>query len=232
MIWYSTNSDLIYKKKSIVFNIHRNYLALDRIDRHLVWDNCAKTNLAKLTTKKIYICGSLLFYPRVKPNRMQDDKSFRVLLFDVTPQEDTSNDDFPNPNQAMNTIREIVKVIEDLKLESNKVMKLFIKPKRTYQKYHSSEYVQYIRVLHKQRKLKLLNHTENLYKVINSADLVICFPWTSPAVIARELGVESVYYVSDSNKEWKLEHTRNIKLIRNEIALKRFVRKCLSAELK
>jgi polysaccharide biosynthesis PFTS motif protein len=229
MIWYSTNSDLMYKKNIKTFKIQNNYLSLDRIDRHLVWDKYAEKTLAKMTSKPIFVSGSLLFYPKNFTNKSTKEEFFKVLLFDVTPNEGMTEEDFLNTNQAIQTIREIINSVTRFNANSNRELKLFIKPKRRYSKSHSSEYMNYISTLRRQNLLKLIHHSSNLYEIINDSHLVICFPWTSPAVIAKELRVQAVYYVSDKEYVWNLIERRDIVLLRREIDLYYFIKKNLVA---
>jgi polysaccharide biosynthesis PFTS motif protein len=227
MIWYSTNSDLIYKKEVKTFKIQNNYLCLDRIDRHLVWDIYAKKTLAKMTSKQIFVSGSLLFYPKKTQNKRTDENSYRVLLFDVTPTEGMTREDFLNTSQAVHTIREIVNAVTKFNANSNKEIKLFIKPKRRYAKSHSGEYIRYIAKLKRQKEIRLIHYSSSLYEIINDSDLVICFPWTSPAVIAKEIRVNSVYYISDREYNWNLIGRRDIILLRKENDLYHFIEKNL-----
>jgi hypothetical protein len=225
MIWYSTNSELIYKKKIKPFLIQNNYLSLDRIDCHLVWDEYAKTSMEKMTDKPIYSCGSLLFYPKPKIRIKKISPAYKILIFDITPADSSTEEDFVNPIRAVNTIRDIINVTDDLKSYSNIPIEISIKPKRKYSKSHSNMYLKHLKNLVSRKKIVLLNHSLNLYEVVSEADLVICFPWTSPALIARELGVNVIYYVSDVKKEWNLSQNRDIECIRSEQDLKVFIKK-------
>jgi polysaccharide biosynthesis PFTS motif protein len=217
----------MYKKDFKAFKIENNYLCLDQIDRHLVWDIYSKKTLAKMTKKQIFVSGSLLFYPKKVQNEKIKMNSYKVLLFDITPTGGMNKDDFLNTNQAINTVKEIVNVVNKFKSHSNKELNLFIKPKRKYSKSHSSEYIRYITKLQRLNEIRLIRYSSNLYEIINDSDLVICFPWTSPAVIAKEIGVKSVYYLSDSEYNWNLIERRGISLFRKEDDLYYFIKKYL-----
>ena len=117
MIWYSTNSDLIYRNHKSSFKIENNYLCLDQIDRHLVWDRAAKIKLSKMTEKNIYVCGSLLFYPYKKSFKQKSNEVFNILYFDITPLEDANMDDFLNPDQAEMSVQEILNVITKIRID-------------------------------------------------------------------------------------------------------------------
>ena len=231
MIWYSTNSDLIYKNHKSSFKIENNYLCLDQIDRHLVWDRAAKIKLSKMTEKDIYVCGSLLFYPYTKPFRQKSNEVFNILFFDITPLEDGNKNDFLNPDQAVMSVQEILNVITKVRIDLKLEIILAIKPKRDYSKLHSQKYLFYLKQLQKQKKILVLKNSSNLYEAIQESDLVICVPWTSPALIAKELGVETLYYVSDRDYEWDLRHTRDIKLFRDEKKLHSFIRKTVISKI-
>ena len=231
MVWYSTNSDLIYKNHKSSFKIENNYLCLDQIDRHLVWDIAAKVKLSKMTEKDIYVCGSLLFYPYKKSFKQKSNEVFNILFFDITPLEDANMDDFLNPDQAVLSIQEILNVITKIRIDTKSEMILSIKPKREYSKLHSQKYLIYLKQLQEQKKILILKNSSNLYEAVQESDLVICVPWTSPALIAKELGVKTLYYVSDRDYEWDLSQTRNIKLFRDEKKLYSFIRKIVVSKI-
>lgn len=231
MIWYSTNSDLIYKNHENTFKIENNYLCLDQIERHLVWDRAAKIKLSEITEKDIYVCGSLLFYPHKKTYIQKNNKVFNILFFDITPLEGANKNDFINPDQAVKTVQEIINVITKIRIDLTLEIVLAIKPKRDYSKLNSQKYLIYLKQLQKQKKILVLENSSNLYEAIQESDLVICVPWTSPALIAKELGVETLYYVSDQDYEWDLRHTRDIKLFRDEQKLHSFIRKIVNSKI-
>lgn len=230
MIWYSTNSDLIYKKYDKSFKIENNYLSLGRINCHLVWDRAAKIKLSKMTKSDIFICGSLLFYPREKSFKQKKNKIFNILFFDITPLEAATKNDFLNTDQALMTIQEILNVTAEIKSNLKLDIQLSIKPKRNYSSLHSQKYLNYLKYLQTQKKILIIKNSSNLYKAVQESDLVICVPWTSPALIAKELGVNAIYYVSDRDYAWKLRQTRDVTLIRDEKNLYLFVKKLISSK--
>jgi hypothetical protein len=64
-------------------------------------------------------------------------------------------------------------------------------------KYHSKRYLAEIRENHRSGKVKLLNPSENLYKVVSESDLIISTPYSSPATLAKELHVNVVYFATN-----------------------------------
>jgi hypothetical protein len=70
---------------------------------------------------------------------------------------------------------------------------LRIKPKRKYSKVHSRAYISKIHELSKHENVELLSPRVNLYQVVSESDFILAVPFSSPAVLAKELGVRSAF---------------------------------------
>lgn len=227
MIWYSSNNSVPNKINEKPNEYHESYLALDRIDIHLVWDETMKISLSKITNSPIYGVGSLLFYPNKKNIKKLETNIIKVVIFDVTPKNIFHESNFGHESQALQFLEDIIAVVKKIKLQSGKVFKLEIKIKRPLTREHSKKYVKYLKILERKKVVRLLKSTANLYDVVGGADLVICIPWTSPGLIAVELGVPCIYYVPDSEGIWELENTRKLDLCRTKSELSSLIKKHL-----
>jgi polysaccharide biosynthesis PFTS motif protein len=78
-----------------------------------------------------------------------------------------------------------------------------LKPKRKYIKSHVSEYVEFIKSWSHQGKFKLLDPDIDIFELISSARLVVVIPFSTPALIAKRLGVKSCYYNPDKRYRFK-----------------------------
>ena len=85
---------------------------------------------------------------------------------------------------------------------ANKVQ-VRIKPKRAYSQMHSKKYITKIMEHSRQHQIEILSPNANLYEIISQSDLVIATPWTSPAVLAKELATNSVFFTIRA-AEWDL----------------------------
>lgn len=232
MAWYSINNNIISEINKQTLPISDIYLSLQTIDLHLVWDKQMVSEITKLTKKPIFDVGSLLFYPR--PNMakqsnykiLKNKKSIKVLFFDIAPQRKLGNNFFYNEKNMILTLTDIVASIQVIKKKHRLKLELFIKPKRNYSFKYSRKYIRLVLKLILSRKIKLISSKVNLYSLISESDLVISLPWSSPGVIATELGTHNVYYVSDPDRNWKLDNPRNAILLNDQKALQEWLLYC------
>ena len=199
MLWYSTNSIPIkYKsrKTSIFEKDMENSLQCMAIDTHWVWTNEHKKYFKKITNSAILVKGSMVFYN--PPKKLDSNKKYDVVIFDVTPQ--NSKSVFKDTIFSFPIAKEFIEdIIESVKLVSQKLDKnidIYIKHKRNFAPTHSSKYIAYIDVLAKNRQLSVLPLDSDLYETIATSKIVIGFPFTSPVIIGQELKVPSIYYSS------------------------------------
>lgn len=222
MIWYSANSDLYYKNNEKRINVEKNYLSLAYIDLHLVWNETQKITLQRYAQGKIKAIGSSVFHPVpiVKKSTFRNNVQINIIYFDIPPINSKITTYFTSADRLLNTYNEIKEVLDSLSMRLNLSIELSVKPKR---KLYSSKSDDYSKLLTKDKRkglIKVLSPQSNLYNLVSSNDIVIAYPWTSPAYIARELSIPALYFVSDLELEWKLSKNRSgIPLIRNKIKL-------------
>ena len=70
--------------------------------------------------------------------------------------------------------------------------------------------------------LEILDYNENLYDLIQNAKVVVGYPFTSPVLIAKELGVFSAFYSSSVLLQKSNLHN-GIRFIQNKTSLERFL---------
>jgi polysaccharide biosynthesis PFTS motif protein len=202
MLWYSANSipeKYKSKKATIIANDgHEIFLKPLKIDIHWVWTNEHKKYLMKMTDSKILVKGSMLFYnPPKKPNYK---KKYDIVIFDLTPKNNESMYEdtlytFPVAKKFIEDIIESVKLVTQ---KIDKDISIYLKHKRAFHKTHSLQYITYVGELAKNGQLSRLPLNVDLYEIIAASKMIICFPFTSSAIIARELKVPSIYYSSNN----------------------------------
>ena len=69
---------------------------------------------------------------------------------------------------------------------------LTLKPKRKYSDADDLTYIRLVKSLN--ARIKLLAPTQDLVALIGNSDLVICVPFTSPALLAKTMGKQVFYY--------------------------------------
>ena len=219
MFWYSTNIKPIEMFGSNGATPEHFHNLGVYFDRHLVWDTSHSDFISKFKTKDIRIRGSMLFQPRLIDWELR--KLTRILFFDITPLEETKG--FYSESMSLCTLNSLVKVIEVVKEKEVINVEILVKPKRKYTSIFSKKYISRLKNLEKQDVITLLNPNSNLYEEISKAKIVICTPFTSPAIIARELNVPACFFTRSSD-DWNIPKIENnFEVIRTEQSLMDFI---------
>lgn len=220
MIWYSANSFPIkYKDKSqLVLGLSNDFYSNIQVDEHWVWNRSNAAYIGKLTSKKTVIKGTMLFYgPSLKQNT---SAKVDVLLFDVTPTSSMSENNILNERYVSSFITEIVQTVEELK--GYPPLKIGLKPKRETVNFHSKIYLEMLEQYFSSGRITKIDHKENIYDLILNAKVVLAFPFTSPILVAKELGVACAFYSSSDLLESQNSYY-GIKFIDNQFALRQFL---------
>jgi hypothetical protein len=200
MLWYSTN-DVPFRKRgyeppSLIGLAFLNGM----IDTHFVWNDYQLTNLKKRGLGNIHVVGSIVFRP--KPPRSKGSfHSNRVIYFDITPQDLESS--FYTTAMAVRNIDDISREVMETSLITGKQISLYLKQKRRYFHRHSKTYINHVEKIKAANQIVILDQFTNIYDEINNSDLVIAMPFSSPALIASEYGIPSIYY-SGLSEGWDL----------------------------
>jgi polysaccharide biosynthesis PFTS motif protein len=124
-----------------------------------------------------------------------------------------------SPQNAKLTLQNLVTIKSEFEHKENIKIELLVKPKRRYLNNHSAEYLNMLKNYSDNHEVTLLSPQSNLYEIIQGSSLILCYPFTSPALIAKELGipVKFIFY----SKDWVNlpEQMQGIALITNEADL-------------
>lgn len=200
MIWYSqawtTASYLSDGLKSVV-----PALRWIKADRHWVWTKAFAKYLASLGygDTKIEVVGPIVWYlPELVPT---DNSSIRIQAFDVPAVTDKVMLEVVGEITNyfhLNNLRAFVSDVVAMKQPLEEALKLpvsiSLKMKRGMRRDYAVEYFEYMDALFAEGRLKKASFEENLYGLISGSDLVVAYPFTSPAYIAEWLGVPCIYY--------------------------------------
>ena len=83
---------------------------------------------------------------------------------------------------------DLVEVVHDLVPSAL----LMLKPKREYGDADDLTYIRLVKSL--KARIKILIPTQDLVALIVNSDIVICVPFTSPALLAKTMGKQVFYY--------------------------------------
>lgn len=199
IIWYSINSIPIVKRGEQP----RNYLHEDfvyKVDEHFVWDKYQKADLESRGVARATVKKSMVFIAKdSSPENIPRIPSFKVTFFDVTPFKEY-DDGFYSTRAAIRTLEELIRNLVLLEQEELEDLELYLKPKRPYVPAHSKSYLQFVEESVSSGKIKWLTPNANIYDVIEQSRVVLTPPFSSPAIIARELGVPcAFYFLPESN---------------------------------
>jgi polysaccharide biosynthesis PFTS motif protein len=200
MLWYSTNAEPIKFEGEIYKDQGIPVQAINCFNAHLVWNSHQASFLKRNGIGGVMVVGPIIFQSKIRKNK--DPNVFAILFTDVTPTNDQSF--FYNLQMSMSTLQAIVDVVEDLKRESGKDIRLYLKPKRGYSTFHSKVYVKYVKKLIKSKKIIFLDPDSNLYEVISKSSFLLSTPFTSTNFIAFDLEIPSAYFCQNF-EPWILE---------------------------
>ena len=213
MIWYSANSiPFNYRNK----DLERSY-ASEKIyeclplDVHYVWNRSHKDYLNSVLNPPIpvEVRGSLMFY--LPQEKKVLTKVYDMVIFDITPYELTFKSIFDKIPYAQNSINSdyfAKKFLQDLLWAIHEIERCFgtklriaLKPKRKYTPLHSRGYLTFLKNLSKNRLIEILEPESDLYKTISESRLSITYPFSSPAIIAKELNIPTAYFLAGNSIE-------------------------------
>ena len=192
MFWYSDNSQQIRATDfDLQETIDYTYLQEDSINLHFVWTESWAALLRKHTRAEVKAIGPIIFRQiGVHPLEANNgSKPLKFLIFDVTPKQALSEgSNFYTEKNVMGFVSDILATLKLMPIDFN----IDLKPKRPYTKMDSKKYIEFLDANSSQ--LKLLSPIQDIPNLIENYDFVICIPFTSPAIIARHLGVGTLYY--------------------------------------
>jgi len=230
MIWYSANSIPInYKSKSLrrVQDDEKIYKTLP-IDKHLVWSDSHKHYLESILDPgaSVKVCGSLMFY--LPSKNLKAEKVYDLLIFDVTPYSSKHKDPIHQLSFNKNSIytaSTTAQFIDDLLWVARRIenhfkikLRIAVKPKRRYSSLHDYGYIDYLNLMSRHKFIEILGPESDLYSIIYASKICVSFPFSSPSIIARELGVPTVYYLGDDSIE-KYDLVHGVGFINNKFDL-------------
>jgi hypothetical protein len=189
MAWYSTNSKPIYasedkERKEVNVDAFK-----DIVNEHWVWNPGEVNFLQSHGIENVIAVGPVIFQDRIIEER--DSSKFVITYFDVTPLEGSV--DFYSESNTTSVLNSILHLVDYLDVKYPGMLKVQIKQKRKYSQFHSKKYISLVKISSKRKKIKRLLASSNLYQTISSSDLVLAIPFTSPALLGRELKVDSLF---------------------------------------
>lgn len=197
--WYSNNSIPLSNSKSETLDSELNYLRLIKASRHFVWTNSFGKLIKEIADIDYTVLDFILFY---LPKKNSVKQLYDMTVFDVTPLINFSSENYYSDENCFKFINDILKVCSS---DSNlgKVRTVALKPKRKYTKLHSKPYINFVRNLSRKNELTLIDAYFDIFELVKSSKSVVVIPFSTPALIAKRLGVKTCYYNPDSRYRFK-----------------------------
>jgi hypothetical protein len=189
MYWYSDNGRQILGNET---STDYGYLKIAEICTHYVWTNSWASILAAQNKHaKIVAIGPIIFsnLDVSRTSFSQDGEKYRkILIFDVTPKKNADSQSIYSEEIMQEFVKDIIQACE----ESQVGLSLYLKPKRKYSSHDSKRYIEFLSEVG--NKVTTLQWDCDFQSEIKSSALVICIPFTSPALISKFLGVPCIFY--------------------------------------
>jgi polysaccharide biosynthesis PFTS motif protein len=190
--FYSTNIESF--KTSLSNKINANTWNLVSWNHYLVWDEYQKKFLEQFVKKSTYIevVGTIWFSSNYT-NFIKSDEKY-IAVFDVQPFRDSRYKVLGIEFEYY--IPKVCNLfLSDIQEVTNKYsISVKLKRKRDAGNLVHSKYLNYLRYLESKKNFEILNSRIDPYSIIENALLVISMPFTSTALIAKELGKPTIYY--------------------------------------
>lgn len=198
MVWYAQNwKPISYAADRTESN--SPYIRWIRVDTHWVWTaafaryigNCGHTG-------EIRAIGPVVWTPVITAH--PDPGKLNILIFDISPFSDEvalnhgQSSNYNNPANLFRFIDDILASERPLEIAFEKPVRFSLKTKRAFHPESDADYFGHLQDLAGKGKLVSEAHTANPFELISRNDLVIVYPYSSPAYIADHVGVPSIYY--------------------------------------
>jgi len=205
MVWYATNiHPFVYKDDQVKSNNPQYYLV--RSDDHWVWTQEQVIYLGNLMKSgKYHVVGPIMFHldgEERKPVR-ETRETFRIAIFDVTPvnpgwareQQGIAYNYYCTDN-AIAFIDEILQAGSNAAERAGINIEFLLKHKRVHHdRTHDMRYINYVRKLvEEDNSLRMVEWDVNIFSFLRTCDMAITIPYSSPAHVAKHVGISSIYY--------------------------------------
>ena len=195
MLWYSANNRPMLSSISKNYNIYPEIFFL-RADIHYVWHSSEKKWLETyIPCGEVRACGPVLFYTdsfKSAECSFFDKTDVNISIFDIAPYKSNCTL-FCTFDYWKTFIENILNLCSEIKNETSKTVKVFLKPKRKIKSSRiNPSYIPYLES--KKNDLVLLPTEVSVYELCDISNVVITIPFSSPAVLCHERKGNATYY--------------------------------------
>jgi polysaccharide biosynthesis PFTS motif protein len=190
-------------------------------DLHWVWTSDYAGSLTKNNNKIIVKpVGSIMFKTRnlgeIKKKKNQ------IVIFDVSPKKHIRKTTFYQMDLITKFFDDILNAKNEIRKLEN--FELILKPKGTLGSNHLNSYLKLLDRLQEESNLRVIDPDTNPYPLIAESALIISIPFTSIALIGKEVNTKSIYYYPFLNAVHHPKPDREVPLICGINNLERYLR--------
>jgi polysaccharide biosynthesis PFTS motif protein len=199
MIWYSNNNKPIRPLGGLKNHFDETIYKDIPVEVHYVWTESDRDFLQGYNLNSQFrVIGSIMLYDLSGSHNKKQNTEFSICIFDVSPKKGAWYQlFFYSEERVIEFLESSFKTIVSLRKDLNADIGIYLKPKRaTSKKEHPKTYLRYLLQCQSDFGVQLIDPKDDIYSLISQMNFIVCIPFTSPAVIAQELGVPVCYYSS------------------------------------
>lgn len=193
MYFYSTNCEF-FKNQNKYLPIPYGWKAMNW-NRYIVWDEYQADFVRRAVgvVPSVDVVGPIWFVSNAEQLEVSIDT--QVGVFDVAPYRNSryfqlvDEIDYYIPSNAIKFLDNISEVVRN-----NGLNMLWKSKKGNIKKYTHPKYLKYTKELLNEKHVKLINSEISISRIVEACAVVISMPYTSTALIAKGMGIPSIYY--------------------------------------
>lgn len=170
-----------------------------KVDEHWVWTEGYRKHLQSLFQEgPIHVVGPIVFYlPKISSQLIKERS---VVIFDITPVYDEVSEkiglikNYYNTGNMLRFMGDIISACNELNSVRGFNLRILLKHKRGFNKHHDKKYIDYCKSMSLAGTIKLIEHDENVYSLVQKSMVAISVPYTSTAYIACAVKTPSIFY--------------------------------------
>jgi hypothetical protein len=205
---------------------------LMRADLFWVWTSGQAQMLRELGVPgEIRVAGPLVWRPRHRAS----GRGRGIALFDVTPAVPDVADrlglayNYYSVTTCGDFLDHVVATARALEAETGRPVPVLLKHKRPFASLHDRQYIDQVASLCEQGVVRGVDPDIDPYELLEQAFAAVVMPFSSPAYLASDAGIPSVYYDPTGMLLPTFEKADGISFARNRTELAAFLRSALDA---
>ena len=203
-LWYSDNNIDVTEITESSLDFDYRYMKIDLLDSAYVWSSAFANLISRFWSVEVVKISPVVLIerPLVRDCLPSSQSKLKVVFFGVSPSVATRNKSINGIQNALLDLNAFSEVASDMDCAERDKFSFQVKVKRSYlPKHHHAEYFNKLKDLHDQGVLEVIfsRNESTALRIILDSDLVVCTPFSSAGLIAKEFGVKSVYFTSTNS---------------------------------